>query len=196
MYKIKRLSTELDINKYLDEYVDIDQFLEYCKKCSCYGTKWSCPPYDFDVLAYWKQFNSIYILGEKILFNQDENQQQISKEEIKKLMSDVLSKEKLRLTEELYNLEKQYDGSVSLSAGSCSLCGDSMLENKSCTRLTCNKSTAKESCIHYDQMRYSIESLGGNVGKTCSELLGIELEWIEENKLPSYFVLVCGLLKK
>ena len=45
-------------------------------------------------------------------------------------------------------------------------------------------------------MRYSIEALGGNVGKTVHDLLGIELEWIEEGKVPSYFVLVGGLLEK
>lgn len=42
-------------------------------------------------------------------------------------------------------------------------------------------------------MRYSIESIGGNVGLTVSKLMGIELEWVQEGKLPSYFVLVGGL---
>ena len=45
-------------------------------------------------------------------------------------------------------------------------------------------------------MRYSIESLGGNVGLTVSKLMGIELEWMEEGKIPSYFVLAGGLLKQ
>ena len=44
-------------------------------------------------------------------------------------------------------------------------------------------------------MRYSIESIGGNVGLTLGKLMGIELEWMEEGRLPHYFVLVCGLLK-
>lgn len=196
MYKTEMLSAELDINKYIQEYVNIDEFLECCKKCGNYEKKWSCPPYDFDVLDYWKKFKSIYVLGEKISFNQEERLMHYEKEEIEEFMSDVLLKEKEKLTEELYKLEKQYDGSISLSAGSCSLCGDGIMDSGNCTRLSCNKSTAKESCIHFDKMRYSIESLGGNVGKTCSKLLGIELEWMEENKLPSYFVLVCGLLKK
>ena len=43
-------------------------------------------------------------------------------------------------------------------------------------------------------MRYSIESLGGNVGLTIEKLMGIQLEWMEEGKLPHHFVLVCGLL--
>ena len=37
--------------------------------------------------------------------------------------------------------------------------------------------------------------IGGNVGKTVHDFLGIPLEWIEEGKVPRYFVLVGGLLK-
>lgn len=43
-------------------------------------------------------------------------------------------------------------------------------------------------------MRYSIESLGGNVGLTIEKLMGIHLEWMEEGRLPHHFVLVSGLL--
>lgn len=53
-----------------------------------------------------------------------------------------------------------------------------------------------EPCRRPGDMRYSIESIGGNVGLTVSKLMGIELEWVQEGKLPSYFVLVGGLLKK
>lgn len=40
------------------------------------------------------------------------------------------------------------------------------------------------------------EAIGGNVGKTISKLCGIEIEWIEDGRLPEHFVLVGGLLKK
>ena len=43
-------------------------------------------------------------------------------------------------------------------------------------------------------MRYSIEALGGNVGLTVTRYLGQKLEWIEEGRLPRYFMLVAGLL--
>ena len=88
------------------------------------------------------------------------------------------------IAEDKEALEKEYPGSISLSAGSCSLCKDG------CTR------AVREPCRYPEMMRYSIESLGGDVGRTVSKLMGYELEWIEEGKLPSYFVLVGGLLKK
>lgn len=45
-------------------------------------------------------------------------------------------------------------------------------------------------------MRYSIEALGGNVGKTAEKLLGVEIKWAADGKLPGYFMLVCGILTK
>ena len=89
------------------------------------------------------------------------------------------------MSRELYEMEKEYPGSISLSAGSCDLC-----KEEGCSRVK------GEPCRYPDQMRYSIESIGGNVGKTVSKLMGYELEWVEEGKVPSYFVLVGGLLKK
>lgn len=87
------------------------------------------------------------------------------------------------MTEILYAKEAEYPGSVSLSAGSCTICGE-------------NNCTKKDGapCRFPEKMRYSIEALGGNVGLTASRLLGIDLQWITEGQVPDYFVLVGGLL--
>ena len=87
------------------------------------------------------------------------------------------------LTAELFGREEEVPGSQSLSAGSCRICG---FDN--CARKN------GEPCRFPDQLRYSIESLGGNVGLTCTKLLGVPLQWMEESKVPDYFVLVGGLL--
>ena len=89
------------------------------------------------------------------------------------------------MSRELFELEKEFPGSVSLSAGSCGMC-----RGGGCTR------PEGKPCRFPEKMRFSIESLGGNVGLTVSRLMGIELEWMEEGKMPSYFVLVGGLMKK
>lgn len=72
---------------------------------------------------------------------------------------------------------------VSLSSGACLHC-----KNAECTRLS------GKPCRFQDKMRYSIESLGGNVGKTVTKYLKQELQWVEEGKLPEYFMLIYGLL--
>lgn len=206
MYITERYTAAMDIDKYIDEYVNIEEFLEYCKACGNYGKKWSCPPYDFDAGAYWRQFKKIFVIGEKIIFDEDTVQKTYEKNELDSIIRKTLAPEKAKLSAELYEMEKSYPGSISLSAGSCSMCGGDMIGNiGNCTRPSNDEPCisekgavesllARKYCRHYDKMRYSIESIGGNVGKTCSKLLGIELEWAEENKLPHYFVLISALL--
>lgn len=185
MYIIKSYYAELPVIEYLDKYVDIPTFLECCKACPHYNKVWSCPSYDFDVLDYWNQYKSIALYGHQIIFDDSIKNKTYSQEELNTLISSVVSKEKQNLTDQLFLLEKEYPASISLSAGCCQLCGEN----------NCTKAQGLP-CRHPEKLRYSIESLGGNVGKTISDCFHIQLEWIEEGKLPNHFVLVCGLLKK
>jgi len=185
MYTIKSYYAELTITEYLDKYVDIPTFLECCRECPNYNRIWSCPSYDFDVLNYWNQYKTISLYGHQIIFDEVTKNKSYTHEELNEFIHSVVSKEKQLLTEQLFALEIKYPESISLSAGSCQLCG---INN--CTK------TKGLPCRHPEKLRYSIESLGGNVGKTISDCFHIELEWVEEGKLPNHFVLVCGLLKK
>ena len=174
-YRIERFQKEIDVSDYLEGYVAVEEFLEYCKACPNYGAVWSCPPFDFDAEGYWRRFSRFLVIARKIHLPGG-----ISQEEGFRILSDV----KADMTRELLELEASNPGSVSLSAGSCSICRNT----SGCTR------PDGQPCRHPDTMRYSVEALGGNVGLTVQKLLGIQLEWIEEGKLPSYFVLVGGLL--
>jgi predicted metal-binding protein len=175
MYTIERSEKAIKVDEYIEGYVNVEEFLEYCKECRNYEAVWSCPSYDFDPEDYWKEYDEFLVVARKIIFGPD-----VDVERSFEIMHEV----KNDMSLELYELEKEYPGSISLSAGSCSMC------KEGCIR------TEGLPCRYPDKMRYSIESLGGNVGKTVSKLMGYELEWVEEGKLPSYFVLVGGLLKK
>jgi len=181
MYKTERLYGKMDIPTYLEEYVCVEEFLEYCKACDSYEKIWSCPEYDFDVLDYWNQFDFIHIIGNKITFDDEVVELARTPEELASFMDQVLGREKQALAEILYEAEARYPGSISLSAGSCHLCD------------ICEKVVGR-TCKYPDKMRYSMESLGANVGKTCSKLLRVELLWSSEDKLPKYFVLISALL--
>lgn len=176
MYNIEKFESQIGVAEYLRDYVNVAEFEQYCKECRNYASVWSCPPYDFAPEDYWKEFSELYLVARKIIFEEGTD--------LAKSM-EIMSEVKDDMSRELYDLEKQYEGSVSLSAGSCSLC-----KGTGCTR------SDGMPCRHPEAMRYSIESIGGNVGMTVSKLMGIELEWVTEGKLPSYFVLVGGLLKK
>lgn len=172
--KIETYEQTIKVDDYIDGYVCVEEFLEMCKACENYNQKWSCPSYDFDpVEEYWKKFQTLYVVGKKMILTEEE------KENWPALMKEV----KADLTRELSQKEAEYPGSQALSAGSCQICGEN----------NCSKKIG-EPCRFPDRMRYSLESLGGNVGLTCSKLLGIRLQWIEEGQVPDYFVLVGGLL--
>jgi len=175
MYTIEKSEKTIKVEEYIKDYVNVEEFLGYCKQCKNYDTVWSCPSYDFNPEDYWRQYDELLVVARKIIFGGDVD---IPKS------YEIMLEVKEQMSQELYELEKDFPGSVSLSAGSCSMCKDG------CTR------PSGQPCKHPNLMRYSIESIGGNVGKTVSKLMGYELEWIEEGKVPSYYVLVGGLLKK
>jgi len=190
IYTTERYEAIVSVDHYLDKYVDVDTFLQACKACPNYEKIWSCPTYDFDVIEYWKKYKTLELTAIKIIFDEAVAGKKLTKEEQEEITKNSIWEVKAQLAEELYEREKAVPGSISLSAGSCTLCkGAGAHAEGFCSRLK------GEPCRHPDKMRYSIESLGGNVGTTLSELMEIELEWIQEGRMPSYFVLVSGLLR-
>lgn len=182
MYTISRHEATVNVSDYFEKFVDIPTFLAACQACPNYGKKWSCPPYDFDVEAYWKRFSTLQLLASKITFSEEMLAKTYTREEQRAVLENVLAPEKQSLSAEMMARETEYPGSISLSAGSCSTC------EKGCSR------SLGKPCRFPQTMRHSIESLGGNVGLTIEKLMGLHLEWMEEGKLPHHFVLVCGLL--
>ena len=184
MYTTESCTTSIAVSDYKKRYIDIPTFTEYCKACPNYDRLWSCPPYTFDVEAFWNQFQTLDLFAVKIIYNDNYAGKQFSEHKIADIMRQSLNVEKARMSQALFRLEEKFPGSVSLSAGSCSLCHDN------CTR------PDGLPCRYPDKLRYSIESLGGNVGLTLSQCMGIDLEWMEEGRLPPSFVLVSGLLRR
>lgn len=196
LYTAERYEAVVSVDHYLEKYVDVETFLEACKACPNFEKIWSCPSYDFDVIEYWKQFKTLELVAIKIIFDETIAGKQLTKEEQEDITKNSIMEVKEQLAAELYEKETALPGSISLSAGSCTLCKGAAAHSEGseiyegfCSRLE------GEPCRHPEKMRYSIESLGGNVGTTLSELMEIELEWIQEGRMPSYFVLVSGLLR-
>ena len=173
-YTLERFETETDVESYVRDFVDIEGFLECCKVCPAYGKTWSCPPFDFDPLEFWNSYEKVRIAGYRLTFGEDR-----TREEMDAALWDV----KKKLTDELYELEKEIPGSVALSAGSCQFC-------KSCTK------PEGKPCRFPEKMHHSLESLGADLGKTTTDMFGIEMKWIENDELPDYFAEVGGLLIK
>ena len=86
---------------------------------------------------------------------------------------------KVKLMNEIYSLENE--DSLGLFMGNCNLC------------MRCTK-TIGMPCKMPFKLRYSIESLGGDVDKTVEDTFGYKIIYAKDGKLPEYMIFVGGLL--
>jgi predicted metal-binding protein len=179
VYRLEEFKNKSTMRDYMKEFVDPKVFLKYCEACENFGKIWSCPPYAFEPEEYWEKYRYIHILGTKIIFDRQSITEAEMADGVEKYVKRTFFKVKQLLAEKMEAMERNYPG-VSLSAGNCNLC-------RKCTR------DSGDGCRYPDRMRYSIESLGGDVVGTAKELLGIEVQWAD-SELPEYLVLVNGFL--
>lgn len=180
-YELITLKAEAAIGEYLNNCVDVEKFLSCCKKCRNYGGIWSCPEFGFDPNDIWKSYTRLLLYGKKIAFTKEACEKPRTQAELDEWYNIRLSNIKRSMLRELLEMEKRHSGSRALSAGPCSECAI-------CARkrgLPCEKP---------ELMRYSIEALGGDVGKTLERYLGEKLLWAQQGRLPAHFILLGGLL--
>ncbi len=178
----ERTAARIAVAHFLENYVDVPKFLEYCKACPKYEKIWSCPPYSADVMDFWHKYEALELIGVKVRPDESLRAGTYTAERLREIYETLVFEEKRKLSVELVAREREIPGSFFLSAGSCDICPEG------CTRTAC------QPCRHPDLMRYSVESLGGNVQKAARDLLHIEIMWPQNGKLPAYFMLIAGLL--
>ena len=143
---------------------------------------WSCPPLQIDADAYLSKYAWVNVVGAKIILDHKVIEKADTPEKIKTVGWTIVSEVKLMLEEEMRKLESQLPGSVSLSSGGCSLCGE-------CTRKT------GKTCRQVDKMRYSMDAFGFDLSAITKDMLGIEIMWCKD-RLPDYFTLIHGILTR
>nr|WP_312578764.1 DUF2284 domain-containing protein [Sedimentibacter sp.] len=180
MYTIETTTTKTKTDDLIKNYCDKERVEGYCKRCSNYSKIWSCPPYGFNTEDYIRQFDIIYIIGTKVIIDEQTIEKIRKKEEITKYSYETVIAVRKMVYDKLIKLEKEYCGSKIINSGNCTIC-------KECTR------SQNIKCRHEADIRYSLESLGFDVGKITKELLNIELKW-PLNKLPEYLTLVSGFM--
>ena len=181
MYRTEVKLKKIPMEELKKNYCDRDKFEKFCKECRNYGSTWSCPPYDFSVEEYLEEYKYMYLAGIKIIFDEETLKEINTKDKINNYTTETLKYMKDKIMKELLRIEKIYTGSKSLSAGGCKLCDDCSRKNNIQFQ-------------HPDMMRYSLESMGFDVGGISSKLLNYELKWATETSLPEYFSLVTGLM--
>ena len=44
MYRTEKKECDVKVCEYIENYVNVEEFLKYCEECPNYGNVWSCPP--------------------------------------------------------------------------------------------------------------------------------------------------------
>ncbi len=176
--KIEHYTKELELKEYIKNYRDVERFISFCKACDGYGKTWACPP--FEVAPPLEEYKYITIVGSKIYNSEQEFS---SPEEMRHAVRQIFDISRLALDDMLLEIEAHYPTTRTLFPGSCRRCPAG-----ECTRLQ------SKPCIMPEKMRPSLEALGFDLGRTTSEILGIELKWGSGNELPPYYTLVYGVL--
>ena len=160
-----------------------EKFIVFCQACSRYGACWACPPHGFDADEYLSGYRTALIIGTRIIPEPSARAECATPEQGRQAGQRMIVEVRRTLDARLLELERKYPGSRAFYAGTCHLCPEG----------TCARSEGRP-CRYPDRIRPSLESLGFDIGKTASELLGIELKWSEPGSsgLPEYFTLVSG----
>ncbi|MDR1934445.1 MAG: DUF2284 domain-containing protein [Candidatus Accumulibacter sp.] len=181
MYNVSHLVSEIKLVDYVKGYRDAPRFMEYCKACKRYNACWSCPPFEFDTEEYISPYERAYIIGTKIVLDENTIKENKGWEACKETACAILEKVRPGLDGTLLELERQYPVGKAFFAGTCHVCPAG-----TCARIK------GQACVAPERTRPSLESFGFDIGKTSAELLNIELKWSKDGVLPEYLTLVSG----
>lgn len=170
MYRLSHIVVSIETKKFIENFYDIENVSALCRQCDNYGKIWSCPPFERDTNRMLLQFKRGYIIGTKIMLCSEQN------------INETIKEVRMIIDSKLLDMEAIYHGSRSFFAGSCILCSP-----EQCRR---NRNAP---CIYPNRQRPSLESMGFNVVKASSELLGIEILWGEKDLSQRYITLISGL---
>lgn len=185
MPRIQHTLANLPLATYIASYRDRDRFLGYCRQCRNYERRWSCPPFSFDPERLLARYTHLWIIGTRIEPDDFERRPCHSQAERIERCRQLITIARQILDDDLLHLEEQFPGSLSLLPGCCFRCPE-----ESCTRIQ------GQPCRHPEKLRHSLESFGFDVGRTTSDLLGIDLQWSYDEQMPPYLTLVSGLLTR
>lgn len=162
----------------LAEYENKREIEKLCEACPTYGGKWSCPPHS---PAFSKYDLVKYPYAALVLFSCDLDQFSYTKTEYIRIKA-ANTIMKSRMDRLMRSLEQRTDG-IMISNGTCRLCNP------------CSKKKG-EACKRPEKMRFSMEALGLDVGRITADILGHELLWYKDKKIPRYLSAVACLLMK
>lgn len=181
---------QIAASEYVAKYRDIHKFIKFCKECNCYNKTWSCPPFETKTGSYIdyknqkiEDFEILTIIGVKINIEEKLRTSSRNLKERDDLTRDIITKVRREFDAKLLRLEQQITPSMAYFAGSCVIC-----PKDECSRIK------HQPCRYPEKMRSTLEADGFDIGRTCTELLEVEIKWCDKLALPEYYTLCYGFL--
>ena len=172
-YTVEKAEAEPSVKDFLRHCIDVPKFLACCQACPNYAHRWSCPPFSFNPMDVWNAYTSLRLYARFLIPGNADGH----------ALMGALRKEKPGFLQELLRLEQDTPDSLALACGTCDACN------------VCAKESGRP-CAHPEQLRYSIEALGGDVGEAAQRSFGKPLLWVHNGEAPEYLMLVGGLLTR
>jgi hypothetical protein len=172
MIDIEKYRAEADMEDFIASYVRPEEFIRQCEACPNFGRLWSCPPYAFDVLEFWKGFGRIKIAAYKIKSDGDPE----------------------RLRRDLAETKKAWGKSWRRRRPSVREARASRPAAASFARPARGRRAGPAAIPKKEVFARILGS--GRCVKALRDLFGIELQWMKDGKPPEYLVLAGGLLTK
>ncbi|MFQ8827894.1 MAG: DUF2284 domain-containing protein [Alistipes sp.] len=173
----------LPAEEYIRRYRDAERFAGLCRQCGRYGRCWACPPFSFDAEEYLSGFGTAHLIAARIEPGERLRALCADAGQSEKQGRALLNEARCELDARLLAMEEAWPGSRAFFAGTCFDCPAG-----TCTR------PSDLPCVRPGKIRPSLEALGFDLGRTAAELLGIELRWSTDGRLPEYFTLISGFL--
>ena len=60
-YHIRELTAKTTTAAFVEGFVRVEKFLPLCRQCDSYGTRWTCPPFDFDPMTIWHNYTGLLL---------------------------------------------------------------------------------------------------------------------------------------
>jgi len=177
-YTITTKITTIPVSR-IDEFRDVDRFIEYCKVCPNYNNRYSCPPHDIDDEEFLRRYSHAHFILTQIIYDDETKSECTGNKELQnKVLGESRTKVMKAVEDEI--LKKEIKGGVAVGSSGCHICGE------------CKKRTGQP-CANPDRMRYAIDSFGFDITKIMNDLFDTDLSWPKET-IPDYQCLVSMFL--
>jgi predicted metal-binding protein len=179
---IKAYVKKMEVRQWLQNYCFPEKFKEFCKACPNYDNLWSCPPSTPAANGYLDNYEEVYTIAVKVIYNKELLLSADTREKAEKIQKETYWKIRRVLFETLLYIENKNPGTLVLSPGSCELC-------EKCSKIQ------DKPCVRPEKMRYSFGSFGFDCTKLSKELFDLDLLW-NPTGLPEYNLAIAALLIK